>query len=120
MNVMFRYERKGEPILSREKFILRIARHSLIALGIVIGSLAIGVLGYHYLGNLSWIDALLNSAMLLGGMGPVNPLYTTAAKLFASFYALFSGVIFLVVIGLLFAPVFHRIIHHFHIELADD
>ena len=117
---MFIYEKRDEPMLSQGKFILRIVWHALVAIGIVIGSLAIGVLGYHYLENLTWIDALLNSAMLLGGMGPVNPLYTVVGKLFASFYALFAGLVFLVVTSILFAPVFHRLIHHFHIELEND
>ncbi len=114
------YEHKNEPLLPRAKFYLRMAYHLAFALGMVIVSLAIGVVGYHYLEGLSWVDLLLNSAMLLGGMGPVNPLQTTAGKLFASFYALFSGMIFLVIFGVLIAPVFHRFLHRFHLELEDD
>lgn len=114
------YERKNEPLLPRSKFILRMAYHFAFALGIAGISLAIGILGYHYLEGLSWIDSLLNSSMLLGGMGPVNPLQTTAGKLFASFYALFSGMIFLVIFGVLFAPLFHRILHHFHLEFDEE
>jgi uncharacterized membrane protein len=91
--------------------------HAGIALGIVFGALFIGVLGYHFLAQLSWIDALVNASMLLGGMGPVNELHTTGAKLFASFYALFSGILFLVSIGVLFAPIIHRFLHRFHIGL---
>jgi hypothetical protein len=91
--------------------------HAGIALGIVFGTLFIGVAGYHFLAQLSWIDALVNASMLLGGMGPVNELHTTAAKLFASFYALFSGIVFLVSIGVLFAPIIHRFLHRFHIGL---
>ena len=84
----------------------------------------IGILGYRILEGMSWIDAILNSAMILGGMGPVDPLHTNAGKLFASFYALFSGVIFLVSVGVLIAPMFHRLLHTFHLappkEGSDD
>ncbi len=83
-------------------------------------ALALGMVGYHSLEGLSWIDALVNSAMLLGGMGPVNPLHTDAGKLFASFYALYSGLIFLIVAGVLFVPIFHRFLHRFHLELEED
>lgn len=114
------YERPSEPLLPMAGFIRRMVRHTLSALGIVFASLAIGVLGYRIFEGLSWIDALLNAAMLLGGMGPVTPLQTDAGKLFASFYALFAGLVFLVVVGVLFAPLFHRFLHHFHLELEDD
>jgi hypothetical protein len=94
----------------------RMGRHAIIALGIDVGSLAFGVLGYRVFEGLPWVDSLLNAAMLLGGMGPVNELHTTAGKLFASFYAIYCGVIFLVVAGVLLAPVIHRFMHHFHLE----
>jgi hypothetical protein len=81
-------------------------------------SLAIGMLGYHFLENLSWIDSLLNASMILGGMGPVAPLQTDGGKIFASFYAIYSGVILLASVGILIAPIFHRFLHHFH--LADE
>jgi hypothetical protein len=95
-------------------------RYVSIAFAIDAGSLAIGVLGYHFLEGLSWLDSLLNSAMLLGGMGPVNALHTIAGKLFASFYAIYCGVIFLVVAGVILAPIIHRFMHHFHIEAYDS
>jgi hypothetical protein len=95
------------------------ARYAIIAIGIDAGSLGLGVLGYRFLEGLSWIDALLNAAMILGGMGPVNELHSTAGKLFASFYALYSGVVFLVVAGVLFAPVVHRFLHYFHLETGE-
>jgi hypothetical protein len=110
------YERRGEPLLSRAKFLARMVRHGILAGAIVAGSLLLGVFGYHLIEGLSWIDSLLNSAMLLGGMGPTSELHSTAGKLFASFYALYAGLIFLTVAGLLFAPVFHRIIHRFHLQ----
>lgn len=79
-------------------------------------ALGIGVLGYHYLGGLDWIDALLNASMILTGMGPVNTLTTVAAKLFASAYAIFSGVIFITIMALVLAPIFHRFLHAFHVD----
>lgn len=110
------FERHREPLLTRAAFLRRVARYAAIAIGIDLGSLAIGVLGYHVFEDLPWIDSLLNAAMLLGGMGPVNELRTTAGKLFASFYAIYCGVIFLVVAGILLAPIIHRFMHHFHLE----
>ena len=114
------YEKHNEPILSRAKFLSRMALHGTFALGILILSLLIGIVGYHFTENLSWIDALLNACMLLGGMGPVNPIQTIAGKLFASFYALFSGMVFLVAVGVLFTPLFHRFLHRFHLGLEED
>ncbi len=84
------------------------------------GSLALGVLGYHLIAGLSWLDALLNASMILTGMGPVNEIATAAGKLFASFYALFSGVAFLTIVAVLLAPAVHRFLHRFHLELAGD
>ncbi len=110
------YEKRNQPLLPRAAYFRRLARHGGVALIIVLISLGIGILGYRYLENLSWIDALLNASMILGGMGPVNTLQTEAGKLFASFYALFSGAIFLIVMGVLAVPVIHRILHRFHLE----
>jgi len=114
------YEHQNEPLLTPREFMKRLANHGLLAVGLVAGSLGIGMLGYHYLEKLSWIDSLVNASMLLGGMGPVNPLQTTAGKLFASFYALYSGMIFLIIAGVMLAPVAHRFLHHFHLEMAED
>jgi hypothetical protein len=88
----------------------------LVTLGIVAVALLIGILGYHLIAGLSWIDSLLNASMILTGMGPVDPMKDTASKLFASAYALFSGVVFLSAVGIVLSPVFHRIIHAFHME----
>jgi hypothetical protein len=110
------FERRKEPLISRKAFFKRMVRFVLIALAIDAGSLFIGVIGYHALEGLSWIDSLLNAAMILGGMGPVSELHTIPGKLFASFYAIYSGVIFLVVAGVLLAPVIHRFMHRFHLE----
>jgi hypothetical protein len=83
-------------------------------------SLGLGICGYHFCAGLSWLDALLNAAMILSGMGPVNELDTVTAKLFASFYALFSGVVFITSVAVLLAPVFHRFLHQFHLEFESS
>jgi hypothetical protein len=114
------YEHRNETLLPIRDFLRRLATHGGIALGLIAFSLGIGMAGYHFLEGLSWLDSLVNASMLLGGMGPVNPLQTDAGKLFASFYALYSGLIFLVVAGVLFVPVFHRLLHHFHLEELED
>jgi len=87
---------------------------------IIGGSLAAGVLGYHYWGGLEWLDALVNAAMILGGMGPVDPIKSTAGKWFESVYALYSGVALLTTVGVLFAPALHKVLHHFHIDEKDE
>ena len=110
------FEHRHQPLISIKSFLQRQFIFFLIAMAIILGSLVVGMCGYHFLEGLSWIDALMNSAMILGGMGPVNSLATTGGKIFASIYALYSGVIFLVVVAILFAPIFHRILHHFHLE----
>lgn len=114
------FEHRREELLPRSQFYRRILLYGIVSGGIILVSLAIGVLGYHYFENMPWIDALVNASMLLGGMGPVTPLHTDAGKLFASFYALFSGMVLLVAVGVLIAPVFHRILHRFHLEIKDD
>jgi len=110
------FERRKDAMISRWAFLKRVALYALIAFLIDGGSLVIGVVGYHVFEGFSWLDSLLNAAMILGGMGPVNELHTTAGKLFASFYAIYSGVVFLVVAGVLLAPIIHRFMHHFHLE----
>ena len=107
------YERKGDKLLPFPRFIGRVGLAFLAAFCIVVVGLVIGVIGYHFIARLAWIDSILNSAMILTGMGPVDPMKTTGAKLFAS---LFSGVIFLTSIGIVLAPVFHRVVHKFHLE----
>lgn len=116
------FEHRTEALLPWRAFLARVIRLLAIAGGVVAVVLGIGVVGYHALAGLPWVDALLNAAMILGGMGPVDTLRSDAAKIFASGYALFSGVVFIAVAGLLLAPLFHRVLHHFHLELdeADD
>jgi hypothetical protein len=113
------FEHHHESIIPRTEFFWRVAKYSALSIGTISISLLIGIFGYHYLEGLSWIDSLVNASMLLGGMGPVNPLVTTAGKFFASFYALFSGMILLVAVSILIAPIFHRFLHHFHLEIED-
>ena len=113
------FEHRSEPLLPWDAFVLRVLRQVAISALVVAVALFVGVVGYHALDGLPWVDALLNAAMILGGMGPVDTLHSDAAKIFASGYALFSGLIFIAVAGLLFVPVLHRLIHHFHLELDD-
>lgn len=110
------YESRKKPILSRVQFAKRVAFHLGLALLIVAVALGAGVLGYHSLGRLSWIDSLLNASMILGGMGPVDPLPSAPAKVFASCYALFSGLAFIAVASLMVAPFAHRLLHRFHLD----
>jgi hypothetical protein len=110
------YERRNSPLLSRAKFARRVLRHFLLALLVLGVGLGIGVVGYHSLAKLSWIDSLLNASMILGGMGPVDSLHSTASKIFASFYALFSGLAFVGIASLIVAPFAHRLLHRFHLD----
>ena len=121
----FHLEAKSQPLLSRAAFARRLLRFALLATGIIFFSLILGIVGYHYTAGLGWLDSLLNASMILAGMGPVGDLPSTgpeavSAKLFASAYALYSGIIFLVSVGVLMAPIFHRFIHRFHLELDDE
>ncbi len=113
------YEHKSKPLLPRRKFYQRIALNAGVVVGIVAFSLFMGSAGYHYLAGLPWIDALLNASMILTGMGPVDPVKTTAAKLFATFYALYSGIAFLTMMAILMAPLLHRFLHKFHLEMSE-
>jgi hypothetical protein len=112
------YEHRHEPVLTRRQFVRRLVRHGGFAAIIVGVSLLAGTLGYMGFAHLAPIDALLNAAMLLGGMGPVGAIDGTAGKLFATAFALYAGLMFVAVTGILLAPVFHRVLHHFHAESA--
>jgi hypothetical protein len=113
---MLRYEHRSDPLLPRPLFLMRIGAHVFLALSFIAVSLAIGILGYHLLAGFSWIDALLNAAMILGGMGEVTDLPGRSGKLFASFYALYAGVAFLAVAAVLIAPFAHRLLHRLHVD----
>jgi len=112
------YEHHKQPLAKNSVFAKRLALNGIIGLALLMFSLGIGMTGYHFLESLSWLDSLLNASMILGGMGPVNPLQTAVGKIFASFYALYSGVVLLAAVGILVAPIFHRFLHRFH--LAED
>jgi len=117
---LFKYERHNQPLLPKRQFLFRLLRHFGFGTGLILGSLAIGVLGYHFTENMPWLDSVLNASMILGGMGPVNTLATAAGKVFASLYALFSGVIFLVAAGVFVAPVVHRWLHKMHLDQDEE
>jgi hypothetical protein len=114
------FEHKSAPLLPRRAFYARFAWSVAATAGIVAFSLLVGSAGYHCLGDLPWIDSLLNASMILAGMGPVDPLRSSAAKLFASFYALYSGIAFLTMVAILMAPLLHRFLHKFHLEAGED
>jgi hypothetical protein len=108
------YENRTRPLLTRRQFVLRLSRHALLALAVVAFSLVVGMAGYMYFEDLAWRDAFLNSAMLLGGMGPVNAPQSSGGKIFAGLYALYAGLVFIAAAGVLFAPVVHRVLHKLH------
>jgi hypothetical protein len=108
------YETKKQRPLARARFVRRLLAHLLVALGVLFLSLLFGMWGYMFFENLQWRDAFLNAAMLLGGMGPVNPPQTDGGKLFAGVYALYAGLVFILTAALLFTPILHRVLHKFH------
>lgn len=110
------FEHRSAPLLPRHSFVRRVAGYTSAASALVGAALGLGVVGYHYLGGLPWIDALVNASMILGGMGPVDPITAPAGKLFASFYALFSGLLFIGAASLVLAPFVHRVMHRLHLD----
>lgn len=111
------YEHHTRLLLPKKAYFNRLFRNFILGLIIVFCSLLIGIFGYHFIEDMSWPDSLLNAAsMILTGMGPVDVVRTTSRKLFASFYAIFSGVVFLTTIAFILAPVAHRFLHKFHLE----
>ncbi|MGH7779542.1 MAG: hypothetical protein ACREQR_06930 [Candidatus Binataceae bacterium] len=111
-----RFERRNEKLLPLRLFLWRFARWTTIAGAVVAISLAAGICGYHFLGGLPWIDSLLNASMILGSMGPVDTIRSNAGKVFASFYALYSGLALIAVVGILLTPVLHRFLQKFHLD----
>ena len=110
------YESKKQPVLSNKKFVQRLSGHLGAACALLIASLGLGMFGYVSLEHLSAVDAFMNAAMLLGGMGPVTPLQTDAGKLFAGLYALYAGLVFILTAALVFTPMLHRFLHKFHLD----
>ncbi len=113
---LWHYEHRSQPLLSQRAFLARLMAHGGAALVLIVAAMIVGAVGYHGTERMPWIDAVLNAAMILSGMGPVGELHTTSGKLFATFYSLFSGVLFLVVAGTLLGPVVHRLLHRLHMD----
>lgn len=109
-------EAKQKPLLPIWHYVKHLSRNILIGILIILGSLGLGMLGYHHYEKMTWIDAYVNASMILSGMGPVSPLQTEGGKLFAGSYALFSGIIFLIVMAIVLAPAIRRFLHRFHME----
>lgn len=110
------FEHRSESLLSHRHFIRRMGRQLGLGAILIACSLALGTAGYHVFNHSDWIDGFVDASMLMAGMGEVNGLSTTAGKLFAAFYALYCGVVFILVAGLLLAPIFHRVLHRFHLD----
>ncbi len=113
------FENKCENLAPLSVFVRRMAASVAIAGILIAVALLIGIMGYHHIAQFDWVDSILESSMILGGMGPVNPLVTTEAKMFASGYALFSGLVFIAVMGIVLAPITHRMLHTFHVDDED-
>jgi hypothetical protein len=114
-----RFERRNEKLAPRSVFIKRLLVAELFALGLIAIALMIGITGYHFIAGFDWIDSLLEASMILGGMGPIKELPNDTAKVFASIYALFSGLVFIGLMGIVLGPVVHRIMHKFHVDEKD-
>lgn len=114
------FEHRHEKIAPLSVFLKRMVGSFGVACGLLLIVLLIGIAGYHWVAGLGLVDSILEAAMILGGMGPVNPLATTGAKLFAATYALFCGVVFIGIMGILLTPVVHRILHKFHVKETED
>ena len=116
MKLFAKYEQSYQKLAPLSVFAQRVMGAVILACGVIAIVLFIGIAGYHWLGGLDWVDSLLEASMILGGMGPVNPIKTTGAKLFASGYALFSGLVFIGIMGIVLTPIVHRLLHKFHVE----
>lgn len=114
------FENKKDRLAPRHVFIGRLVRSTATGVAIVAVSLGVGMEGYHYFESMGWIDAFVNASMILSGMGPMGTLQTDGGKLFAGFYALYSGLALILAVGIVLAPVVHRFFHKFHIEMAKD
>jgi hypothetical protein len=114
-----KFEHRHQKVAPVSVFARRLAAHILIALLLIMMALFFGVAGYHWIAGLSWVDALLNASMILGGMGPVDTMASANAKIFASLYALFSGLVFIAIMGIVLSPIAHRMLHKFHVDEKD-
>src|SRR6185369_2328167 len=116
----WQYERRTDELAPQSIFVKRIIGAVGLALGVIFVSLCVGLAGYHFIAGFNWVDSLLEASMILGGMGLVNQLSNDTAKIFASIYALFSGLVVLALMGIMLAPVVHRVLHKFHVDETDD
>ena len=114
------YEPRTRRPIAPQRFLRRLVNHASVAAALIFGSLLLGMAGYAYYEHLAWRDAFLNAAMLLGGMGPVDPPHSDGGKIFAGLYALYAGLVFLAVAGLTLAPFAHRLLHKFHWDTDAD
>lgn len=112
-------EHKAQQVAPFPLFIKRLLRYAFFSLGLIAFSLGLGILGYHTIAKLSWLDSIYMSSMILTGMGPVAEMTTSSAKLFSSVYALYSGIAFLSITAVFFAPIFHRLLHILQVEPED-
>ena len=115
-----RLESLNQPLAPPAVFARRMARSLALAVGLIGLSLIVGMIGYHHLAGLSWVDAFVNAAMILGGMGPVAELKNNPSKVFAGVYALYSGLFLILIAGLVLAPALHRLLHRLHIDEQDE
>lgn len=113
-------ENRKQKVTSLPHFLFRLGRYGLFALGLVLFSVLIGTIGYHYFGHISWLDSFYMASMILTGMGPVAEMISPSAKIFSSLYALYSGVAFLSITAVFFAPIIHRLVHILHVEQDDS
>jgi sterol desaturase/sphingolipid hydroxylase (fatty acid hydroxylase superfamily) len=113
---LLHFETRKQPVAGRNVFYGRLLRNGLWGAGVILVSLAAGMAGYSGCEGMSWLDSFVNAAMILSGMGPVSPLNTACGKLFAGWYAIYSGIVLIGVAGLVFAPVYHRLLHRFHVD----
>lgn len=113
------FEFKHEKLAPLSVFVKRMAVSAAMAGILIVVALLIGIMGYHHIARFDWVDSILEASMILGGMGPVNPLVTSGAKMFAAGYALFSGLVFIAIMGIVVAPITHRMLHQFHIDDED-
>ncbi len=117
---LWQYENRRQPLLPTGQFVRRLVGHVVFMVAIILAALAVGTCGYRFTEGMSWLDALYNASMILGGMGPVNDLHTTAGKLFASAYALVSGVGIIAIASVLLVPLVHRVLHALHLSTPGE
>lgn len=113
------FEGQKDQLAPVSVYVQRIVGSLVIGFGLIAIALSVGIAGYHFIAGFNWVDSLLEASMILGGMGPVRELHTDSAKIFASIYALFSGVIFIALMGIILSPVVHRVLHKFHVDEDD-